>query len=135
MSYDSGFGDGAGMSHENPMGPGIRMQSPMLGSHRDEDTTKVPYLPLTLTTQHVLSQTYVSSPRASQLHRWNSWAPYCSFQKLEAHSLAHTCHPRAQETEEGDYMSSRPAWATQRRWNSPIPHFLLDKVANPRLAK
>lgn len=32
------------------MGPRIRMQSPMLASHRDEDTTKVPYLPLTLTT-------------------------------------------------------------------------------------
>lgn len=118
------------------------MQSPMLASHRDEDTAKVPYLPLTLTTPAYAKPDVCEQSQGFTATQVAVGDPIVAFRN-EAHSLAHTCHSRAQETEVRglhEFKASLGYWRPQpvppkRDGIPPSPHLLLDTIANPKLAK
>lgn len=138
MSYDSGFGGGAGVSHGDPMCPGIRIQSP-IGMRIPP---KVPYIPLTLTTQvcaepnvygqsqgFTATQVAVGDPIVA-FRNWKHihWlTPVILELRTEVRGL--------QEFKGQTGLREASVCATLRRRNSPTPHFILDKAANPKLTK
>lgn len=87
MSFDSGFWGWGRSEPWKPRGSKDQnAQSPMLVSHREEDTTKVPYLLLTLTTLACAKPDVWEQSQGIPAIQVAVGDPNCSFQKLEAHS-------------------------------------------------